>query len=330
MPKISVIVPVYKVEAYLDRCVESILAQTFSDFELILVDDGSPDNCPVLCDQWAQKDDRITVIHQENRGLSAARNAGIDWAFANSDSQWLSFVDSDDWIHPQFLEILDQAVEQTNTLIAVCSFQQTEKETVSHASVQPDRFSVEDAMDFYLREPVVGVVAWNKLYNKRLFSTIRYPVGHIHEDEFVTYRLLYLAKSAAICDTRLYYYFYNPEGITKCGFSEKRYDGWIAMSEACDFFKEKGLSKNYVAQARAMVALIRHQYYDAQQMGRVDCCQYLKKELRKALKKHHKACRFTFEEDYYSLDVAYPKLVWTHDRFKSFWEKTFTRNRCKK
>ena len=97
-PKISVIVPVYNVQQYLHRCVDSILGQTFTDFELILVDDGSPDGCPAICDEYAVKDSRIHVIHQENAGLSAARNTGIDWVLATSDSQWISFVDSDDFI----------------------------------------------------------------------------------------------------------------------------------------------------------------------------------------------------------------------------------------
>ena len=112
MPKISVIVPIYNVEKYLRRCVDSILNQTFSDFELILVDDGSPDNCGKICDEYAVKDRRIVVIHQKNGGLSTARNAGIDWAFVNSNSQYLSFIDRDDWVHPDFLEFLYRAILQ--------------------------------------------------------------------------------------------------------------------------------------------------------------------------------------------------------------------------
>ena len=106
MPLISVIVPVYKVEEYLSRCVDSILSQTFEDFELILIDDGSPDNCGKICDEYTKKDNRVHVIHQENGGLSSARNAGIDWAFENSDSEWLTFIDSDDWVHIQYLDLL--------------------------------------------------------------------------------------------------------------------------------------------------------------------------------------------------------------------------------
>ena len=119
MPQISVIVPVYKVEDCLNRCVDSILKQSFSDFELILIDDGSPDQCGAICDEYAKKDNRIVVIHQNNGGLSAARNAGIDWAFANSQSEWLTFIDSDDWVHPEYLERLLNAAITQNVSISV-------------------------------------------------------------------------------------------------------------------------------------------------------------------------------------------------------------------
>ena len=120
MGRISVIVPVYKVENYLHRCVDSILGQSFADFELILVDDGSPDNCGSICDAYAVKDSRIRVIHQENGGLSAARNAGIDWVFAHSDSQWLTFIDSDDWIHGSFLQILHRCWQSSLQIHHIC------------------------------------------------------------------------------------------------------------------------------------------------------------------------------------------------------------------
>ena len=123
-PLISVILPIYKVEEYLDRCVQSIVNQTYTNLEIILVDDGSPDNCPAICDEYAQQDSRIRVIHKENGGLSSARNAGIDWAFENSNSQWLTFIDSDDWIHPQYLELLPSAVTDNNTDIGSCEYEE--------------------------------------------------------------------------------------------------------------------------------------------------------------------------------------------------------------
>ena len=121
MAKISVIVPVYKVEQYLRRCVDSILSQTFSDFELILIDDGSPDRCGEICDEYKQRDGRVVVIHQSNGGLSAARNTGIIWSLENSDSDWLTFVDSDDWVHSEYLERLFRAVNKYGTKISVSS-----------------------------------------------------------------------------------------------------------------------------------------------------------------------------------------------------------------
>ena len=119
MADISIIVPVYKVEKYLHRCINSILKQTYQKFELILIDDGSPDNCGNICDEFAEKDQRIHVIHQENGGLSAARNSGIDWAFANSCSKWLTFIDSDDWVHPQYLEVLLYAATKFNVSVSI-------------------------------------------------------------------------------------------------------------------------------------------------------------------------------------------------------------------
>ena len=128
MANISVIVPVYKVEEFLSRCVDSILCQSYPDFEVILVDDGSPDRSGQMCEDYARQDSRIHVIHQENGGLSAARNSGIDWAFAHSDSRWLAFVDSDDWVHPDFLKVLYETAEQTLCKISVCDFFRTSGE----------------------------------------------------------------------------------------------------------------------------------------------------------------------------------------------------------
>ena len=122
-PLLSIIVPVYKVENYLPKCIDSILAQTFTDFELILVDDGSPDNCPALCDAAAEKDARVRVIHQKNGGLSAARNAGLDAA----RGAWIGFVDSDDYIAPEMYEVLYQAVQSTGADLALCDYAEVDE-----------------------------------------------------------------------------------------------------------------------------------------------------------------------------------------------------------
>ena len=234
MPKITVIVPAYKVEPYLRRCVDSILNQTFTDFELILVDDGSPDGCGAICDEYI--DPRITVIHQSNGGLSAARNSGIDWAFACSDSEWLGFVDSDDWVHPQMYELLHRAACDCSVSLSVCDYQRTlERERFAASSFLAP--AVYNGLDFFTSDKnVIATVAWNKLYEKSLFNDYRYPVGKIHEDEFLTYILLYEAGNIAYVDEKLYFYFRNYSGITGSKYSVRNLDKIDAIEEQYRFF----------------------------------------------------------------------------------------------
>ena len=239
MPEISVIVPVYRVEGYLDRCVESILRQTFGDFELILVDDGSPDNCGKMCDAYARADSRVHVIHQENAGLSAARNAALDWVFAHSQSGWVTFIDSDDWVHPEMLQrLLETAVSQ-GVCISVCGYGETEGEDpfVDPKLLTPERWT---AKAFYLEKFVNATIACAKLYDRSCFETVRYPMGKLHEDEFVTYRLLFAQEILAYIPAPLYAYYSNPQGITKNSWSPRRMDAWEAYEQQIAFFQELG------------------------------------------------------------------------------------------
>lgn len=224
MPSISVVVPVYKVEPYLRRCVDSILKQSFQDFELILVDDGSPDGCGAICDEYAGENCQVHVIHQQNGGLSAARNAGIDWAFANSGSQWLAFVDSDDWVHPDYLRRLYMAAADTRCKISACGILRTSGEDFP-GQTAGDPFQAVSADDYYCSSSVHGgvtAVAWNKLYHKSLFASLRYPVGKLHEDEFTTYLAVYEAGKVAVVPEPLYAYFQNPAGIMQSQWNPKR------------------------------------------------------------------------------------------------------------
>ena len=243
MQIISVIVPVYKVEPYFHRCIDSILNQTFTDFELILVDDGSPDNCGAICDEYAAKDNRIVVIHKENGGLSDARNAGLDWAFANSDSEWITFIDSDDWVHRQYLEILYRLCADNNVIVSSCGHLRTAGEIAE----------TQDVSDY---EPIIGAVqtlsqmglkysefntsvAWGRMYKKELFRNIRFPVGRFHEDEFVTYKLLFVCDKIAITTFHMYYYYINDSGITATKMSLKRMiDQLDALEEQYQYYFE--------------------------------------------------------------------------------------------
>ena len=283
MPTISVIVPVYKVEKYIHRCVDSILGQTYTDFELILVDDGSPDNCGAICDEYAAKDSRVVVIHQENGGLSAARNAGIDWAFANSDSQWLTFIDSDDWVHPEYLQRLLDAAVGFNVSVSICGYAQTEGE---EPEIDPETLipSLWNTEDFYVEHNVNATVAWGKLYRKKCFQEIRYPVGKIHEDEFVTHQILLQFPSIASIHAPLYFYYFNNQGITKSTWTPKRLQALEATAQQIQFMQCHNLERAYHH------AIQKHVICAAGQMLRLDkqptaVCRYYKHRLRWHLKR---------------------------------------------
>lgn len=204
---ISVIVPVYRVEKYLPACIDSILNQTFTDFELILVDDGSPDRCPEICDETAKRDARVRVIHQANQGLSAARNAGIEAA----RGAWLSFVDSDDYIAPQFYEKLYQTAQRTDADCVMCSVQNVDESGKSIDSalmrVADEVKTGQEVLQKIGRDDVTPyLTAWNKLYRRKLFNTLRYPAGRQNEDVFVFAELFCQVQRAACVAEPLYFY----------------------------------------------------------------------------------------------------------------------------
>ena len=240
---ISVIVPVYKVEPYLRCCIDSILSQTFTDFELILIDDGSPDNCGEICDEYAAKDDRVVVIHQENGGLSAARNAGIDWVFANSESQWITFVDSDDYIPAQYLEVLHHTAVRDDvdvvTVLGAYFVNNVEIKDVICDTYGECIMSGRDACkSLYLNEGKLAVTAWGKLFRTMLFCDYRFPAGKIHEDQDLTPKLLFCADSVAVLRAWMYGYRQTPSSITRSAFSHRRFDDIDAIDSCISFFAE--------------------------------------------------------------------------------------------
>lgn len=238
MALISVIVPVYKVEDYIHRCVDSVLGQTFQDFELILVDDGSPDNCGTICDEYAGKDSRIHVIHQKNGGLSAARNTGMDWMFENSDSRWLTFLDSDDWIHNKYLEYLLAAAEENCCRLSGCYDFCTEGDPFPE--IIPQKSVCVSSDEYYCGNVCGGVssATCGKLYARELFESLRFPVGRLHEDEFTTYKAIYASGKVAVAPIQLYAYYQNPEGIVRSQWNPRRMDGVYAVEEQMRFAKQ--------------------------------------------------------------------------------------------
>lgn len=205
MPAISIIVPVYKVEEYLPKCIDSILAQTFADFELILVDDGSPDNCGKICDEYADKDNRIVVIHKENGGVSSARNAGLDIA----KGKYIGFIDSDDYIDPDMYETLYNNLVNNNADISICGIFVCYKNVIKNYYSNPISgvFSGIDAFKLALSGKGCAFAPYNKLYKKEILDTIRFPALKIGEDLFIIGDIMLKAKKVIICtDLPKYYY----------------------------------------------------------------------------------------------------------------------------
>ena len=308
MATVSVIVPVYKVEPYLCRCVDSILSQSFPDFELILVDDGSPDNCGAICDEYARNDGRIHVIHQENGGLSAARNAGIDWVFAHSDSQWLTFIDSDDWIHPKMLEVLLSAAKENQTEIAVCGYARTGGEPVA---VSENALTSEVQMpEDYWQNDSIATIACAKLYARECFASVRYPVGKVHEDEFVTYRLLFAQNRIAVVPAPLYAYYVNQESITQSAWAPRRLAAWEALDQQLAFFEEIGNIRMYRFTLRNYLANAMNQFHELEATPEPERYakekQLIEAKIRQLLQKNWEYKQIRFWWDYEFLRKFYP------------------------
>ncbi|WP_052647173.1 glycosyltransferase family 2 protein [Pseudoflavonifractor capillosus] len=311
MSEISIIVPVYKVEPYLRRCVDSILAQTFTDIEVILVDDGSPDNCPAICDKYAQQDNRVIVIHQEYQGVSVARNTGLNWALLNSNSQWISFVDSDDWVHPRFLEYLHRAATENNVQISVCDYCRESIYEEPKSNVEYDTLKVTSLQLYqHLEKSLLFTVVWNKLYYKSLFEKIRFPVGKISEDTFVSYKLMYKCPQIVFIKHPLYFYYINQTGITSSTYSPVRLVELDALKLQQQFFHEQQATD---WEKSCIIRTIRTYAFHIQKCSEFPLLkQYetkLQQELRRLLKSNKKFYKLSLPRDAWISETVYPKRM---------------------
>ena len=245
MPKISIIVPVYKCENYIHRCVNSVLNQTFTDFELILVDDGSPDNCGEICNEYIKMDNRVTVIHKENGGQASARNSGV----AKAKADWLFFVDSDDAIHPQTLEKLYPAVVENNTKIGTCNLQQgnqlPENFSKELKNSPPEILALNEDNLLNLSKNVQYYywVIGGKILHKSIYEKYPLTEGRIYEDNAVVCKWLHEAGKITILDEKLYFYYVNTTSTTKKAFNTKQLDVLWAFREQIEFFDSLGYKK---------------------------------------------------------------------------------------
>ncbi len=276
--KISVIVPVYNVEKYLSKCIDSILSQTYKNLEIILVDDGSPDSSPKICDKYKERDNRIKVIHKKNGGLASARNAGMDIA----TGKYIGFVDSDDMIAEDMYEVLLENMIKSNAEIAVCY------KTDILENLQTGKGIVEELNKTQaLKKMVLGIEfgshACDKLFKREiLVSDIRFPEGKTYEDLYTIYQWINNSNRIVLCKSNKYYYRLNLESITSAAFSKSNMNLIYGLENLGDFFKKNyGTLVKYqkMALAKSSSALLRKMItsnsYDVQYIS------YLIKIIRK-------------------------------------------------
>lgn len=239
---ISIIVPIYNVEQYLSKCIDSIVNQTYKHIEILLVNDGSTDNSEEICLAYANKDSRIRYFKKENGGLSDARNYGI----SRAKGDYLAFIDSDDFIHSEFIQRLHEAIERENALVAVAGYDRvdasghflTAEPLPTNQAVLSGRNVCKKLLE---ADGHRFVVAWNKLYKKELFEDFRFEKGKIHEDEYFTYRLLYELEKVAIVQECLYYYVDRENSITTSGMTDHRFHCLLEFqNERMNFYESKG------------------------------------------------------------------------------------------
>ena len=258
MSRISVIVPVYNVERYLRQCVDSVLAQSYRDLEVILVDDGSSDACPAICDAYASQDERVKVIHKPNGGLSDARNAALDIA----SGDLIGFVDSDDFIAPDMYERLACAMERESADIACCGHVeydsrvlQTDMKTFGVASVMA--LSGGEATRLLLYDKELQNYVWNKLFRAHLWEGVRFPVGQRFEDVNTTYKLFEKAKRCVLLPDTLYYYRVRADGIVRSRTLAGELDCVTANMERCEALAARYPQERRLMEDDIMRAMVR-------------------------------------------------------------------------
>ena len=230
---ISVIVPIYNVEDYLDRCVESIINQTYKNLEIILVDDGSPDNCPQMCDDYAKKDSRIKVVHKENGGLSDARNAGMEVA----TGEYISFVDSDDWIDLETFSLSMAKIKECNAqIVAFNIINVSDKPFIPNLSNKYEVVDSQTAIENTIDDINIKTVVWNKIYKRSVLQGLKFRKDKINEDEFFTFYALSKAKKIVYLYRQCYYYYQRSNSIMGT-YSLKRLDMLDGVKERMEFVK---------------------------------------------------------------------------------------------
>ncbi len=309
MPEISVIVPVYKAEAYLADCIDSILSQTFADLEIILVDDGSPDGCGAICDDYAAREPRVRVLHQENQGQAAARNHAMEIA----GGKWISFVDSDDLIHPQMIGLLYGALQQTGASVSMCQMLEAPVLPESFRNPCQTEFEVlsmdeKTLVALHDNDAYPAWVACAKLIRRELIEHYPFHVGRVYEDNEAVCRWVMEGKTLAKTEEKLYFYRTNPISTTQSHFSLKKLDYLWALESIIGFYQ--GLGYHTLVQRfcdRYAEAAAGCHYRAKHELNRPDVSRKVEKAAWKMFRRHR--IPMTKGQREMMLDAMHPRLV---------------------
>ena len=307
MPKVSIIVPVYKAEAYLQQCVDSILSQTFPDFEVFLVNDGSPDNCGRMCEEYKEKDSRIRVIHQENQGQSAARNN----ALPHTTGQWLCYVDSDDAIHPQMLELLYHAAISAGAGVSICPMIPGQQIPEGFLRNRSDAFETleineETLLRLYDAGEYPSWEACAKLIRRDLVESYPFRQGRVYEDNEAVCRWVCGAGKLARVPEDMYYYRTNPVSTTQRSFSLKKRDYLWALDSIIRYYHGLGYRTLMERFCELYVAEAAGQYC---RIGEELNAPQVQKAVKADAKALCKAVHMTKQQKEVLLDAFHPKLI---------------------
>ena len=265
-PLISIIIPIYKVEKYLRKCIESVINQTYKNLEIILIDDGSPDNCNSICDEYQKIDDRIIVVHQKNRGVSNARNIGLNIA----SGEYIGFVDGDDYIARDMYETLYNVMQENNAQMSVCNFY-IEKQGEMFIQHKIDNgikvFNQQEAIREMLLDRIIRGYLWTKLYKKECFHNLRFPEGKNYEDVAISIKVLENIEKVVYINTPKYYYLYRDDSIDREKSKKSITDVLEIAYERYQYVKEKypGLAKyniySFIFRIIGEYYVMKHKWY---------------------------------------------------------------------
>lgn len=322
MPTISIIIPVYNTEEYLRRCLNSLLNQTFRDFELILVNDGSTDRSVEICEEYRARNSHIYVLNKNNGGAASARNLGLDWYYKNSRCEWLCFVDSDDFVHKRFLEILlDMAVEKHQD-ISMCSYKITHEDNID-SEILRNNVSCINTERLWCDRQINCTIPWAKLFRREVFTDIRFPEGIIHEDEFTLYKALFKCKKIAFVDIPLYGYYQTAQSVMRGDWSPRHMTESEGIFSQLEFF----LSNNYREAASYTAKIYLRSIYRnlirSKESGDLykNYTRTLKLQLQKGLIKYRKLAGINICNSNWLFYEAYPIATVPYRIYKKYFDK---------